>query len=308
MPRAEQLTPPVAEHGEGPVWDAAGAQLLSVDMERGVLVRYDPATGRVARHRVADVLACLRPRTRGGWVVAAERRFAVLEQLPTGFDDADGDSAGGDPGGADGVPLDATMLPPLWERGQVRFNEGACDPQGRFWVGSMAYDHAGGGGRLWRLDVDGSAHVALPEVSISNGLVWTGEDTAWYVDTPTRRVDVLVTDPATGAVLDRRPFVTLPEDAGGVPDGLARDVEGGLWVALWGAGAVRHYDAGGQLLEVVEVPTSHTTACTFGGPDLTTLYVTTSTQGLEPGREPGAGALFAHEAGVAGAPVLPYAG
>ncbi len=285
------------------MWDAAGAQLLSVDMERGVLVRYDPVTGRVVHHQVADVLACLRPRSRGGWVVAAERRFAVLEQVPTGF----GTDADVEPG-ADGTALTASMLPPLWERGPVRFNEGACDPQGRFWVGSMAYDQAQDGGSLWRLDVDGSAHVVLPDVTVSNGLVWTGEDTAWYVDTPTRRVDVLVTDPTTGQVLDRRPFVTVPETAGGRPDGLARDVEGGLWVALFGAGAVHHYDRDGHLLEVVEVGTSSTTACTFGGPDATTLYVTTSTQGLEPGQEPAAGALFAHEAGVAGEPVLPYAG
>lgn len=301
MPRAEQLTPPVAEHGEGPVWDAQGQQLLSVDLEVGALVRYHPATGAVAQHQVADVLACLRPRTRGGWVMAVERRFAVLDAVPTDFGE-----------GASGA-LTPSMLPPLWERGadrgtSVRFNEGACDPQGRFWAGSMAYGKVEGGGSLWRLELDGSASVALPGVTISNGLVWVGEDTARYIDTPTGRIDLLVTDPASGDVLERRPFVTVPESAGGKPDGMALDAEGGAWVALYGAGAVHHYDAEGTLLEVVDVDATSTTACSFGGPDMTTLFITTSTQDVDPAEQPAAGALFAHEAGVAGVPVLPYAG
>ncbi len=294
MPRAEQVTDRIAAHGEGPVWDEAGGQLLSVDLEEGALLRYDPATGAVARHEVADVLAVLRPRTAGGWVVAAERRFALLDAVPTG------------PGGPEGGRLESSMLAPLWERGRVRFNEGACDPQGRFWAGSMAYDQAPGGGALWRLDPDGQAHRMLDAVTVSNGLSWFAEDSAYYVDTPTRRVDVLRTDPASGALLGREPFARVPDDLGDGPDGLAVDAEGGLWVAVYGGGCVLHVDASGTLVDRVDVAARQTTSCTFGGPDLDVLYVTTSTQGAE--GEPGAGALFAHRPGVRGVLPLPCAG
>ncbi len=307
MPTAEQLTAPVAEHGEGPVWDEAGQQLLSVDLERGVLVRHDPATGGTARHRVADVLACLRPRTAGGWVLAAERRFAVLDAVPPAPVPGphEGPQDGAHAGPQDGPALAPTMLPPLWERGRVRFNEGSCDPQGRFWAGSMAWDHGEGGGTLWRLDLDGTAHPVLPGVTISNGLAWSAPGRAHYVDTPTRGVDVLHTDPATGALLGRERFATVPDDVDGVPDGLVLDAEGGVWVAAYGAGCVLRFDADGRLDERVDVAAAGTTACTFGGPDLATLYVTTSTQA---GDEPGAGALFAHRPGVRGVAPLPYAG
>lgn len=303
MPTADQLTDPVAEHGEGPVWDAAGAQLLSVDLTAGALVRLDPATGAVARHQVADVLACLRPRTAGGWVVAAERRFALLDAVPTGFGDA------GDDG--DGPALPSSMLAPLWERGAVRFNDGACDPAGRFYAGSMAYDESPGAGVLWCLEADGSARVVRRGATVCNGLAFTAPDRALWVDSPTRTVQVLTTDPATGDVLDARVLTDLPASAlgeDGVPDGLTLDADGGAWVAVHGGGCVLHLDADGAVDGRVDVPVPLVTACTFGGPDLATLLITTSRVGLDPGEAGASGSVFAHVPAVGGTAPLPFAG
>lgn len=300
VPTAEQITDPVAEHGEGPVWDAAGSQLLSVDLTAGALVRLDPATGAVARHEVADVLACLRPRARGGWVLAAERRFALLDAVPTTF--------GAETGGP---TLPSSMLAPLWERGSVRFNDGTCDPAGRFYAGSMAYDESSGAGELWCLEADGSARVVRRGVTVSNGMAFTAPDRALYVDSPTRTVQVLTTDPATGDVLDARVLARLPGSVlgeGGVPDGLTLDADGGAWVAVHGGGCVVHLDAAGVLDARLDVPVPLVTACTFGGPGLATLFVTTSRVGLDDAGAGASGSIFAHVPAVGGTAPLPFAG
>jgi sugar lactone lactonase YvrE len=181
-------------------------------------------------------------------------------------------------------------------------NEGGCDPAGAFYAGSMAYDARPGAGRLYRLAPSGEITVVLPTVTISNGLAWSPDGTlAYYVDTTTGRIDVLDADLGS-----RRPFVTIPPEHG-APDGITVDAAGAVWVALWGGGAVHRYTTGGMLDGVVHVPVRQVTACTFGGPALDELFITTSRHGLaDP--EPGAGALFRATVGVAGLPPLPYAG
>jgi sugar lactone lactonase YvrE len=108
-------------------------------------------------------------------------------------------------------------------------------------------------------------------------------------------------------VESRRPIVTIPAEHGG-PDGMTVDSEGYLWVAMWGGSAVRRYAPDGRLDGVVELPVSQVTACTFGGPDLDELYITTSREGLPEGKQPSAGAIFVAETGVRGLAVLPFAG
>jgi sugar lactone lactonase YvrE len=185
-------------------------------------------------------------------------------------------------------------------------NEGGCDPDGRFWCGSMAYDQAPGRGALYRLDPDGAVRRILDGVTISNGLDWSPDGSlAYYDDTATHRVDVFDYDRVTGLTA-RRPFVRLPDD--GNPDGLTVDAEGGVWVALFGGGAVHRYTPAGALDVVVEVPTAQVTACTFGGPRLDELFVTTSREGMAADDDPLAGALFRAEVGVPGLPVREFAG
>jgi sugar lactone lactonase YvrE len=275
---AVPLTRPVATHGEGPVW--AGG-LHWVDMLAGDLLSLQP-DGGVTRRHVGTVLAAVRPRTGGGLVLAVERGFALCRDL-------------------DG-PI--RELPPLWEDPGLRMNEGGCDPDGRFWCGSMAYDQAPGAAALYRLDPDLTAQPVLRGLTISNGLDWSPDGRlAYYVDTATGRIDVF--DYSTDLGLHAsRPFVAVSD---GGPDGLTVDAEGGVWVALWGAGAVHRYDRHGELTEVVTVAAEQVTACAFGGPDMRSLFITTSRLGNE--GDPLAGALFhLPDAGVRGLPARPFRG
>ena len=198
-----------------------------------------------------------------------------------------------------------TRLDELWTDERIRMNEGACDPDGRFYCGSMAYDKQRGAGALYRLDPDRSVQVVLENVTVSNGLDWSPDGSlAYYNDTDTGRVDVFDYDPRD------RPHAAgvRSSTTGARPDGLTVDAEGGVWVALSNAGAVRRYTADGTLDEVVELPVTKVTACTFGGPRLDELFITTSREGLDPGAEPAAGSLFRTVPGVTGLPAREFAG
>lgn len=280
--RAEQVTDRVTYHGEGPVWSEDWGGLRWVDMLAGDVLSL-AGDGTVRRRHVGDVAAALRPRRGGGAVIAVERGFTL--------EDPDGTL----------VPLD-----PVWSDPGMRMNEGGCDPDGRFWCGSMAYDQRPGAAALYRLDPDGSVATALDGVTISNGLDWSPDGSlAYYDDTATHRIDVFDYDRDAG-LSRRRPFVRLPDD--GNPDGLTVDAEGGVWVALFGSGVVRRYTRSGALDVVVELPTPQVTACTFGGPDRDQLFLTTSRQGMGPDDDPLAGALFRADVGVRGQPVREFAG
>jgi sugar lactone lactonase YvrE len=279
--RAEQLTDPVAYHGEGPVWSERWGGLRWVDMLAGDILALG-ADGTIERRHVGDVAAAVRPREQGGAVIGVERGFALE-----------------DPEGT------ITHLGEVWSDVSVRMNEGACDPDGRFYCGSMAYDQEPGAASLYRLDPDGSVEVVMERVTVSNGLDWSPDGSrAYYNDTATLTVAVYDYDRESG-LTGRRVFA---ETAPARPDGLTVDSEGGVWVALSNAGQVRRYAPNGQLDEVVEVATRKTTACAFGGQDLDQLFITTSREGLQPGDDALAGSLFQVVPGVTGLPAREFAG
>jgi sugar lactone lactonase YvrE len=158
------------------------------------------------------------------------------------------------------------------------------------------------------LDAEGVVEKVLDRVTISNGVAWSADgDRVWYVDTPTQRIDVFDFEPGPGRFSNRRPFAHVPAERG-APDGITLDCEGGVWVALWDGGAVHRYGPDGALDAVVELPVRRVTACTFGGPDLADLYISTSREGLQPGQQPAAGALFVCRPGVSGTLPFTYAG
>jgi sugar lactone lactonase YvrE len=277
---AEQVTDAVAYHAEGPVWSERWGGLRWVDMLAGDVLSL-AADGSVTRRHIASVVAAVRPRRSGGAVLGVERGFAL--------EDLEGTITG---------------LGEIWSHERVRMNEGGCDPDGRFYCGSMAYDKQPGGGALYRLDPDRSVRVVLSNVTVSNGIEWSPDGSlAYYNDTDTGRVDVFDYE-RDGGLHDRRPFV----ETGHRPDGLTVDAEGGVWVALSDGGAVRRYSADGVLDEVLELPVTKVTACTFGGLSLDQLYITTSREGLEPGVEPAAGSVFRAVPGVTGLAVREFAG
>lgn len=281
--RAQQWTVPVTHHGEGPVWDEQLGALRCVDMLAGDLLTLRDGE-LVDRENFGAIAAAWRPRREGGFVVAVERGFVLVR--------------------ADGHRED---VGPLWDDGDVRMNEGACAPDGSFYCGSMEYDAEPGRGRLWRLAPDRSCSVVLDDVTISNGLAFTADGgRAYFIDTPTHRVDVLTFD-GPGVIADRQPFVDLA-DVPGQPDGLALDAEGGVWVAMWGAGEVRRFDASGRSTQVVDVGVSQVSAVAFGGPIFEDLFITTSRFALSDTDEPQAGAVYVARVGVRGAPVPSFAG
>jgi sugar lactone lactonase YvrE len=280
--QAEQITDALTFHGEGPVWSARWGGLRFVDMLAGDVLSLAP-DGTVTRQHVGTVAAALRPRVGGGAVIGVERGFALQE-----------------PDGS------VTPLDPVWTTDKIRMNDGGCDPDGGFYCGSMAYDKKTGAASLYRLAPEGTVTVALTGVTISNGLEWSPDGSlAYYNDTATHAISVFDYDRDAG-LTGRRPFVQLPDD--GNPDGLTVDAEGGVWTALYGSGTVHRYAPDGALSEVIELPTPNVTACTLGGPHLDQLFITTTQEGLPPGSDPLAGALFRADVGVAGRPVREFAG
>jgi sugar lactone lactonase YvrE len=277
-----------AELGEGPRWDADSGTLLWVDIPGHRVHRYDPATGLDMIELVPDVVSLALPRSRGGAVIG----------LPDGLHLLDGERS------PLLVPIDA-------ERTDTRTNDGACDAAGRLWIGTMALDEASPFGGLYRVDADLSVTAVLTDTAISNGLGWSPSGREFYfIDSPTRRIDVFDFDPETGTLEDRRRLAAV-EVEGAVPDGLAVDAEGGVWVALHGGWGLRRYSPDGELAAVVHLPVARITSCCFGGADLRDLYVTTRRDGLSAGElaeQPLAGALLRLDAGVAGLPTHAFAG
>jgi sugar lactone lactonase YvrE len=255
-----------AELGEGPTWDPATGTLVWVDILASTVHRTDPATGGDTTLGTDQHVGAAKPDSAGGLVV----------NLVEGV----GRYATGAGGGFRWLAR--------WPEAGVRGNDAAVDPWGRLWAGTMRYDEGAGGGRLRRLDPDGIVTVVLDAVTISNGIGWSPDlRRMYYIDTPTGRVDVFDVDTA-GEVSGRREFVTVDR---GSPDGLCVDADGAVWVSLWGGGAVHRYTPDGRLDREVPVPVSQPSACTFGGPDLRDLYITTARVDLaEP--EPHAGALL----------------
>jgi sugar lactone lactonase YvrE len=275
---------PGALLGEGPVWDGAREEVVWVDVDRGLVHRYSPATGRDVALEVGQEVGCAVPRAAGGLMLALRDGFAVLEP---------------------GATEPRIVAPIEADRPASRMNDGAVDGRGRFWAGTMSLAGHTRTASLYRLDPDLRVTRMLSGLSISNGLGWSpGGGRLYHVDTPRRRVEVFEFDLDAGTIGRRcAPIDVAPEH--GKPDGLAVDAEGGIWVALWGGGAVQRYTPDGVLDERLELPVSQVTSCCFGDRDLITLYVTSAARG-QGADESLAGALFAFRPGVAGLPSPPF--
>lgn len=279
----ENVTGPVAHHAEAPVWWPGWGGLRWVDAQAGDLLAL--GLEGVSRQHVDDeYLAFARPRSGGGLVAVGARTLYLA-------DDVDGQTR---------------AVATLGDDSRVRMNDGCADPHGRLLAGSMAYDSTPDAGGLLRIDAELHVTTLLQRVTMSNGVAFSPDARrAYYVDTATHRIDVF--DVAEGELRGRRTFVSIPETQG-APDGLTVAVDGSVWVALWGGSAVHGYDAAGLHIATIELPVPQVSACTFGGDDLGTLYITTSAQGLGAHHGTQAGSLFAVRPGVHGIPATPFAG
>lgn len=281
-----------AELGEGPRLDARTGEVLWVDITAGRLYRCSWDGGRL--HTIATIevgrdLGAVAPveRPGGGWIAAAGQGFAHVAE--------------------DGT---VTVLaePEAGQAGRTRMNDGACDPQGRFWAGSMAYDERPGAGTLYRMDHDGTVTPVVTGVTISNGLGWSPDGTTmYYADTGVGTLDAFDFDGVSGSLERRRTLVRC--EGPGFPDGLWVDDEGCLWVAMWGGGEVRRYAPDGGLIHAWPLPVSQPSACCFAGQDGDTLIITSARVGLSAealAREPAAGRVMAIDPGATGPAATPY--
>jgi sugar lactone lactonase YvrE len=205
------------------------------------------------------------------------------------------------------------VLRPVGMPPNVRFNDGACDPAGRFWAGTAATDGQVGAGSLYRLDPDGSVSEVLRGVTESNGLGWNPAATVfYYTDSGEQqsRVRAFGFDLPTGTLGSEHDLIRFAPGEG-TADGLVVDADGCLWIAMWGGGCVRRYSADGELLGAYPVPASRPTCPGFGGPDLEDLFVTTAWEGLDSERrsaEPLAGHLLRARPGVRGLAMACFGG
>lgn len=272
-----------AQWGEGPVWWKDS--LLYVDIENHRVVRFDPASGTEQTWDVGERVGTVVPREAGGLVIAGDSGFHFL-------DEATGKLTGlGDP-----EP----------DKPDNRFNDGKCSPDGRFFAGTISLVKKTGDARLYRLDPDLTVHEVFGPVTNSNGIVWSADGrVVYYIDTP--RKEVLAFDYEAGHLGNVRTVVSTAHLEAS-PDGMTIDSDGNLWIAFChGACVICYSPESGDELRRVDLPCLETTACTFGGPDLADLYVTTGIH--KSVVEEDAGRLFVIRGlGVKGVPAHGFAG
>lgn len=272
--------PAGAELGEGLLWSVREQALYWVDILGCRLHRFDPVSGVQASWTFAEEISALAERVQApGLIVTLRRGFAL-------FDPATG-----------GAPR--YLHQPEPGLATNRFNDGKCDAQGRFWGGTMDFACEAPSGALYRYDPDGQCTRHEQGFAVTNGPTWSQMDGRLYlyfndtVNGHTYRYDC---DPDTGTLSNRRLWNAFAADEG-VPDGMTTDAMGRLWIAHWGGACVTCHDpVTARELGRVTLPTRHVTNCTFGGPDLRTLFISTARTGLTRQQleaEPLAGGVFA---------------
>jgi len=277
-----------AELGEGALWDWRGNLLLSVDIPAGRVLVSDPRDGSTRSFDVGQPVGAAMLRRGHDLLLAVRDGFATLD-LETGAVE----------------PLVAVEA----DQPTHRMNDAACDARGRCFAGTMATDDTARAGTLYRLDGDLSVHAVLDGLTVSNGLGWSpAGDVMYHIDSKAGGIDTHDFNPDSGVLSGRRRLVDT-DPSWGLPDGLAMDAEGGIWVAFWDGSALRRFSHDGELTETLELPAARPTRPAFGGTNLDQLYVTSAK--LSPQQAVDGdlgGAIFVFEPGVRGVRAHPFAG
>ncbi len=272
-----------SELGEGSLWDYRNGQLIWVDIKGEILNFYNPVSGINKEMFTGQMIGTVVPTESG-------KALAALQNGIYSFDPETGSKK--------------LIVDPEADIPDNRFNDGKCDPAGRFWAGTMSLVGKQEAGALYRLDRDSTIHKMIGHVGTSNGIVWSADKTKmYYIDTPTRKVVAYDYNNETGDISNPSVAVEIP-DGMGYPDGMTIDENDNLWVALWGGSAVGNFSSKtGELIRKIEVPAKNVTSCAFGDDDLGTLYITTareSTSDEDLKRFPNAGGVFKVRPGVKG--------
>lgn len=288
--RADVVSATAYELAEGPFWDGARARLLWVDIAAGLVLAGRLDSDRldvIEEHRFPSTVAAVVPTADDGLLVALRAGLATIT--------ADG-----------AVRTGRRVLP---EADDSRFNDGACDPYGRFLVGSMSLDDREGGERLYRLDLDGSLGVVDDDLTLSNGLGWSPDGrTMYHVDSVPGVVWSRSYEPDSGAVGTRRQHLRIDD---GTPDGLCVDTDGNLWVAVWGTGQVRCFAPSGEHVATVHVAAPQPSSVAFVGPGRDRLLITTAREDLSAEQleeHPLSGHLFVADVGAEGVAAAAWGG
>ena len=271
--------------GESPAWDAKTQTLYWVD----VLERHVYA-GAKRILQLDDYVGCLAPRVAGGLILAQRRGFRLvmpdmksIKKLPS----------------------------PRREPQYNRFNDGKCDPRGRFVAGTMDHNEKEDSGALYSLTSDGQARKLLTHVRISNGLAWSPDGrTMYFIDTPSRKVLAFDYHLETGDLSNGRAIIQFDKSFGW-PDGMTSDTDGNLWIAMWGGARISQWNPNGTLLAQFGVEAMNVTSCVFGGPGMNELFITTGLAGTDAAafrRFPQAGGIFRMETHVIGMPTYEFEG
>ncbi|HUR10671.1 MAG TPA: SMP-30/gluconolactonase/LRE family protein [Flavitalea sp.] len=285
---------PVFEHtsllGEGPVWDSITKFICWVDIENGHIHQYNTLSKEHYTISVHQPVGCIATCHNKYFIAGLKSGFGLVHRIS---------------GEIKMLEIPEKHLP------RNRFNDGKCDPQGRFWAGSMSLDDEKGSGSLYMLD-DGKVSTKISGVSISNGLAWSTKNVFYYIDTPTRGVDAWNYDPETGNISGKKRIINIPESEGW-PDGMTIDAEGMLWIGHWDGWKVSRWDPSkGKKISEIMLPVARVTACTFGGTSYQDLYITTAKTGLTVkalAEQPMAGCIFVVEnCGSTGLPTVEFNG
>jgi sugar lactone lactonase YvrE len=270
---AEPILQARAPLGEGAIWNYRDNVLHWVDIDDFKIHTFDPATNQDSSIDVGEYVGTVvrrAPECGGGFIVALTQTIAHV------------DDAG-----------KVTKLADVDEPPRNRSNDGKCDPAGRFWFGSFNFDLTPGACNFWMMERDHTLHHKLDKIGVSNGLVWTADQsTMYYIDSLSQRLDAFDYNIETGRISNRRS--TVKNSWGGYFDGMTIDAEDNVYIALWEGGAVLKLNPRtGKLIERIEIPgCGNITSCAFGGPRLSDLYITSSAKDAKAGNEPNAGALF----------------
>jgi len=296
---AAHSTPPMAQVrviadtrdrvGESPVWSVAEQALYWVDIEGRCIRRWDSAAGTVQSWHTPERIGCIVLSARGGLVAAMETGVFEIELLAPPL-------------------LRVTLLAGITHpQANMRFNDGRCDRQGRFWLSTMCMDMglAAPVGAVFCLDEAGLSPARVSGLITPNGMAFSPDGRCYYLSDShpsVQKIWAFEQDPPTGALSQRREFVDMMP-LPGRPDGAAVDDQGNYWICGNDAGLVHCFSRQGQLLRSVSVPVAKPSMCAFGGPNLATLFVASILPGTVSPEQPGLnGAVFALDVGASGLP------
>jgi sugar lactone lactonase YvrE len=286
-----------AELGEHPLWSSEDNSLYWLDIEKSTINRFAPAMGTNTSWKLPARPGCFALRERGGALIAAQDGFYKIDFESGAIE---------------------RLMPAAHDPAVMRFNDGRTDHQGRLWVSTVRVDmdlEKTLDNAYYRLDARGLERV-LHSVGIPNGTAFSPDGRIMYrAQSESREIFCYDYDLVTGTPTNARLFATVPSQYG-MPDGATVDEQGGYWVALAAPpsgppnGGVARFTPDGQLDRYFDLRVPFVTMVAFGGPNLSTLYITTARlEAFMPNGVPlGAGNVFAVEVDVRGIPETPYRG